>query len=364
MFVLYNSGEYLCKSCGVAVLDDIVIESTEEQGINSLWFCNITIFKDELGKYSKIKEEMIISIPTLFGQQPFRIKEIDSNFKSTIEVYCTHVFFDLQNRYIERYKVQSESAMSVMINLPSKMDILPKHSLSSDIEKTASFDWWDKNVVDILIGDDENSFVNKYGGELYIDKWSGSMLTQLGEDNGVQFVYKKNISEFYGNISMQDMITKIKPIGYNGLRIDGYVRSQYIANYNDEYTRKIEFLDIKVKEGDGEGYATEEEAKAALRTAAANYFITTKCDIPSTTFTMKSVATEECEEYLNSTKLEKVLLGDTVNIYLYDLGINTKQRMIKYKYNSITQKYIEQTYSNTYIKRPSLMSQINAILNK
>lgn len=337
-------------SCGIMTINDIVLHAKVEHELNGSWFVNLTIIKDENEKYKKLEIEQVLKLHTPYGYQPFRIVTIEQSGLYTISVYARHIFFDLNKRYIPRYKIQDKSGTYVMANIKGAMDVNPQYfNLTSNIAANGSFDWHNKNVIDILLGDDENSFINKYGGELLIDEWDAQINTSIGVDNGYTLLYTKNITGFNCKRDTSALCTRIYPIGYDGISLHdyagtgatminnyGYVDSVNINNYATVYTQAIQFSDVKVKqnENDEEGFATLQEAQEELIRRAKKYFNDTECDRPKYEFDVSLVTLRDTDEYKDRAVLESLLLGDYVNIEIEN--ISTKQRVISYTSNPLT----------------------------
>lgn len=344
MFTVHESNKTNFNSCGLEVIDDIIISSKVEWGINKSFIANITITCDELYKYKCIKNERIIMIPTPIGEQPFRIIDILPVDDFTINVFCRHVYHDLQKRTVLRCKVDNAIASFTLNKLKDSLDKRVPHIFNSDITTTASLDWVRKKGLDILLGNDENSFINKYGGELNVNGWNIEINKRIGKDRGFTAMYSKNIVGFQGNISFDNMVTRIIPVGFDGITISQkYIDSPNINRYADIYSDIIKFEDIKYKyspnNSSNEGFETMQEVEDALIQASLDYFINTKCDLPQAIFDVNILMLKDTNEYKDTAILEELWLGDDITIDIPYLNLKLKKRMISYTYNSITKMY-------------------------
>lgn len=344
MFTVHESNKTNFNSCGLEVIDDIIISSKVEWGINKSFIANITIACDELYKYKCIKNERIIMIPTPIGEQPFRIIDISPVDDFTINVFCRHVYHDLQKRTVLRCKVDNAIGSFTLNKLKDNLDKRVPHKFNSDITTIASLDWVRKKGLDILLGNDENSFINKYGGELNVNGWNIEINKRIGKDRGFTAMYSKNIVGFQGNISFDNMITRIIPVGFDGITISQkYIDSPNINNYADIYSDIIKFEDIKYKyspnNSSNEGFETMQEVENALIQASLDYFINTKCDLPQAIFDVNILMLKDTDEYKDTAILEELWLGDDITIDIPYLNLKLKKRMISYTYNSITKMY-------------------------
>lgn len=348
MIRVFNHTETNFTHNGIHVLDDIVIGdacilTNEINGVYSLE-CELSMFNNS--KWKDIENEMFLRVPTPKGEQLFRIKEIVKGF-STLKIYGKHVFFDLENNFILDTNIVQKDGRTALTQILGGMsnNMLNTYYGTSDISIINNSRLVRKNVVTALIGADDNSYLNRWGGELDVDNFNFSINKRLGSDNGFQIRYGKNCTGYEGNVNTYNLCTRIVPVGYDGLMLEGtkWVDSPNIAKYPQIYTQEIKYDYIKVKNNpdDEEGYSTIEEARAALKQEALNTFSNTKCDLPTFSARVNFITLENTEEYKNVRFLEKVELGDDVSIYLSNIDVNASSRIVKTKYNFFTKKYIE-----------------------
>ena len=353
MINLYEANERLFNNNGLEILDDIIISAEVERTLNGSFFANVRALKDNLCKHEKLKEERIITLYTPSGIQPFRIIDINPIDGTYIDIMVKQVVHDINKRVVKRCKVDSGNGAFTLNKFKNCLDEPIPHNLTSDITTNASFDWVRKKALNILIGDDDNSFLNKYGGELDVNGFNVSINKRIGTDRGFIAKYKKNIKGFNALYTTASLITRIIPIGFDGITLtdNDHVDSPNINNFNDIYCEVIEFKDIKYKDSpnnsEGKGYETLEEAQQALITACNDYFTNTKCDQLLFTADIDVAMLKDTVEYKDTAIFEEIQLGDDVLVDIEDSNIKTKQRMTYYKYNSLTKKYITVTLGLT-----------------
>lgn len=367
MIRLFDSIETDFTHNGVQVLDDIVYGDTciLTNEINSTYPLEMELSIVDNEKWKAIDTEMFLRVPTSKGEQIFRIKEIVKGINS-IKVYGKHVFFDLENNFILDTNVVQKDGRGAINQILGAMsnNMINSYNGTSNISLVNNARLVRKNVVSALIGSDDNSFVNRWGGELEVDNFNFSIKERIGEDRDFQVRYRKNLTGFEANTNTYNLCTRIVPIGFDGIMLEGtkWIDSQYINNYPQIYTYEIKFEDIKVKENedDEEGYNTLEEARVALRQAAENYFITSKCDIPSFSANVNLETLKYTEEYKDLNILERVELGDDINVYIDKIDININARVVKTRYNFFTKKYLEIEIGDV---KPNLFKQIANLKN-
>lgn len=348
MIRLFSHTETDFTHNGIHVLDDIALGDTciLSNGINEVYSLEMEVSIYNNLKWKDIESEMILKVPTPKGEQLFRIKEVVKGF-STIKIYAKHIFFDLENNFILDTNIVKKDGRSAIAQILGAMtnNMVNSFHGTSNISNFNNSRLVRKNVVTALIGSDDNSFLNRWGGELELNNFNFSINERIGSDRGFQIRYGKNATGYEGNINTYNLCTRIVPVGFDGLMLEGtkWVDSPNITKYPQIYTYEVKFEDIKVKENedDEEGYNTIEEARKALREAAVNYFISTECDLPSFSAIVNFITLRNTEEFKNVKALETVALGDDVSIYLSNIDVNASSRVVREKWNFFTKKHVE-----------------------
>lgn len=203
--------------------------------------------------------------------------------------------------------------------------------------------------MEALNSNQDNSFINRWGGEILFDNYEIIVNSRVGEDRGVEIRYGKNIKKdgISEEVSTGNTVTRIYPKAYNGYKISGkgYVDSPLLRKYPTVKTITMTFSDVKMAEDAQEGDEekgiiicnSQDELDQALKMKCENQY-SNGLDKPSVTISVDMVLTGNTEEYKQYRKLEEISLGDTVHCRNARLGIVTDARVIELKYNSILKR--------------------------
>lgn len=357
MLVLYDKTESSFISNGLAILNKYCLSAVVREEVNNTFVLN-AVFPSKFPHLDKIDYDRIIKAPTPDGEQPFRIYMIRKLF-GRVYISAKHVFFDLEDNLIEDTFIQKQTGAGALNQILKSTQFTHKFSGTSDILNTNNSRLVDKNVVTALIGDQDNSFVNRWGGEIEVDKWDIRFNKVRGKDRGIQILYRKNLTGLDAILNKKTVCTRVLVKGYDGLTLpERYIDSPLINNYPNPIIQEIKFSNIKVKENeDDEGFDTKEEALEALREAGKQLFSIEHIDIPETSYTINFVELSKTEEYKKYKILETLWLGDTVTVKHDDLCIDVKARCVAYDFNSLTKKYIN-------IELGKVKDNINKEINK
>lgn len=316
--------------------------------VNGTWSVFIENALDD--RFQNIVENAVLSVPTPYGQQLFRITQMDKS-DTGVSATAVPIFLDAQNdTFIYDQRPTDKTGQQAL-------DILmdgTKYTGHSDITTLNTAYYQMKNLIECLASDDENSFLNRWGGEIRFDDYDIYINERLGADNGARVEFGFNLSSIQESIDMSSVVTKIVPIAYNGYTLpDGEtVNSPNINKYPIHYIRTIHYDDIKLAEDATEGEEdvtvcdTLDELYQALRTRAAAEY-DSGIDIPSITYQVDMVDLAKTEEYAAFKDLVAVNLGDTVHIKHRRLDIETQARIVALEYDCIQQKVTSLTIGDS-----------------
>lgn len=229
-----------------------------------------------------------------------------------------------------------------------------KYSGSSNITKAATAYYQYMNFMEALNGDADQSFINRWGGEILFDNFSVIVNDKIGEDHGIELRYGKNIPEngLKEDIDVTDVVTRIYPKSYNGYTMsnNGYVDSPIINNYPVILTRTISFEDVKMRE-DAQEDDEENGVIICDSQTELDQALSKKCqeqynsgiDKPVITITADMILLQNTDQYQDYKILETVSLGDTIHIIHTRLGITTDARVISLEYDSMRKKVTQVT---------------------
>lgn len=323
---------------------------------------------DEEGRWKLLSNDGVIKSPTPYSKgQLFGIYKIKKNMKKGLTIKARHIFFDL-------YKSTTEDIRAVNKTCKEALDILlegTKFTGHSDIWTTNNCYFVKQNRVQAINGNDDNTIINRWGGELFLNNYDVTVNQRIGDDYGVEILYGKNMLDLGLTDDKESIITRGKPVAFEGRRLpELYIDSPIINRYREVNESFIDMSDLKLKSdtSDGEeGFETEEELYNAMRKRMSELY-EGGLDKPTITGTVKVAPLENTEKYKYVSNLTNIGLGDTVTVYYKELGINIKVRCVGYSWNILTKKYedviLGDYVKNYFEKQSDIGSRIDNILNK
>lgn len=315
-----------------------------EANLNEDWTLSLVHPIDDEGRWNFIIENAVIKAPSFNGEQLFRIYSVEKSDEQ-ISATAYPIFLDSANEiFITDKRAVNADGQTALDTILGES----KYSGESDIITLNTAYFVEMNAISAINGDDENSFVNRWGGQITYDNYKINVNKRAGSDKGVVVEYGKNITGINETISYSDICTRIFPKAYNGYTLaDGqFVDSPLINSYPVIYTKVIEYDDIKLSSDASEGetgYKNITELRNALIQRAEQEFSEFAIDTPTVTLDINICLLENTVEYKEYKNLEKITLGDTVTCKHSKLNIEVQSQAIKITYNCISQRTEEIT---------------------
>lgn len=275
----------------------------------------------------------IVVADTPQGAQAFRISDVTQ--KSTkVSLKAWHVFYDSKNYLIADSYVVDMTANAALDHLNSATEPMSEFVTISDVQTIDSFRCVRKSLYEAI-----QTVIERWGGHLVRDNFRIELRQQIGADNGVTVRYRKNLKEITCKYDWSSVVTKLLPVGANGILLNDqdssasiYVESE--KKWDIPYTKTVSFSQSDINKDD---YGTDETAyrKALvddLRRKAQDY-VNKNC-VPKVNYTLKA-------------DLERVTdIGDTVEVIDERLGIHIMTSVIGFTYDCILGKYTEIEFGN------------------
>ena len=296
--------------------------------------------------WTYLETENIIAAPTPWSdKQLFRIYDFEKTITG-LKVYARHIYFDSAKYNIEsnlhiKNKNGQEALNLILKNTPFKA-----YSNITDINDCYFFK---NNVIEGIAGNKENCFLNRWGGELFLDNYNIHINYKIGSDEGIRVSYGNNLEDLSLKRSTEGVFTRLYPYVIKNTTDtielpEKFVDSKNISKYPNIYEKYInlsEFMHLKNGDDDKENaYETLDQLYTAMRNKCREIFAK-GIDTPKTSGTVNMAILENTTEYEHVKELVHVNLGDDIIVDHYDIGVESSTRCVGYRWNCITKKYLK-----------------------
>ena len=360
MIQIYAPGNRNYSRNGDAVLHPS--QCDVEMNLKGDWQLTLENPADE--NMNLITKEAVIKCDTPIGKdQRFRIYDYEKS-EDGVSAKARPVFFDAaKDAFILDKRPTNKTGKAAL-------DIIMEgtgYTGETDITDINTAYYIRKNLIEALNGEDENSFINRWGGEPIYQNEHLIMNKKYGSDKGARATFGNNLQSISETVNMDGVVTRIIPMSYNGHMLEGdkpWVDSPNIGKYEIIYTKVIEYSDVKLQEDindeNEKGYADLTTLRAELKRRAQQDF-DNGIDLPAVTYEVEVADLENAVGYEDIKDLVKIGLGDDVMAENKRLNITTKNRCVGIVYDCIEQKNKSVTLGET---QTDYFSQIASVQQK
>ena len=326
--VLYSSTETAFTSNGLGVLNDSVSAIVREER-NGAYELTMEYPADGI-HFSDISTRCIILAkpnPT-DSPQPFRIYRITKPIGGIVTIYAQHISYDLSGVAVSPFSANTlAEAIAAMQShaLPSDQPF----TLTTDMNKGTGLSVTTPASFRAMMGGQENSLIDIYGGEYSYDKYSISLNANRGEDRGFALRYGKNLTSFEQDENCAAVYSHIYPYWTDG--------TITVEVNNGEYgklvpTTGVELPYTKILPKDLTSYFESQPTAADLLTTAKLYASKAQLGIPKVSLTVSFAQLEE-------NGINRVDLCDTVTVVFPKMGVNAKAKVVTAEYDVLLERY-------------------------
>lgn len=320
--------------------DDKIFTSNGDVVINPL---KAKVHKQDNGDYyldletsldyvDYLAERKIVVANTPQGEQAFRITNTKKTRKK-VTVKAWHVFYDSENYLIADSYVVDMNCNNALDHLNMATEPSSEFTTLSDISTIDSYRCVRKSLYEAI-----QTVLDRWGGHLVRDNFNIKIMSSIGVDNGVTVRYAKNLKELTCEENWDNVVTKLLPVGKDGILLNDLDASQSIYMTSDKqweipYTKTVSFEQSDIEQDNYQDETTYKKALIEDLKEQARGYLEENC-MPKVNYTMKA-------------NLEKVTdIGDTVEVIDERLKVNLMTNVIAFEYDCILDKYTEIEFGN------------------
>ena len=280
------------------------------------------------------KDSVIVAKPNPTDpEQMFRVYKSTKPLNGIVTYYCNHISYDLVKTTVLPFTATTAATACAGI----MQNMLPAHlgfTLTTDKATIADF----KNTIPqsarALMGGQEGSLIDTYGGELKFDNLNAYLLSSRGIDSGVSIRYGKNLTDINQEENIESVYNVVLP--YAKMTADDQNAIVGDLIYLDPGAAEPRILNLDLSD---KVEQTDTITAAMLDEKARAYIAVNNPLIPKINIKVSFVNLADTEEYKNIAVLETVKLCDTVTVIFEKLGVNGKAKVIKTVFDVLNEKF-------------------------
>ena len=256
---------------------------------------------------------------------------------NTIEVKAEPIFNDIRKSVLNKYDSGTEKINATQTwknaKVLAKPAIPSQFSFSSLVDTFANVKIEKANFLEFF-GGKEGSILDRFHGEFLKDNNMLRHEKRLGTDHKIKAIYTKNLTGLDLEIDAQSVLVGVYPFISSSSEGEDEItlpEEVIFTDYADDYPAGyVSFVDFKDKATD----------VATLREIAKEW-LKTNIDKqkPQVSGSIELVPLRHQRGYEKFVDLEKVSMGDGVDVYHPQLKVNMSARIVEYTFNVLTNSY-------------------------
>lgn len=333
--ILYSEKERYYSTNGLGRLTGCV-RCTVHEVLNGVYELEM-VYPVDGKKFEQLKEGRIIYAihDDTKTPQPFEIYRISRPLNGKVTVNAWHISYKL--RKIVSKPFTADSVQTALNKLSTESFTSNLFHFSSDKTTTATMTVKSPTAVRSLMGGVQGSIIDTYGGEWEFDKWNCVLRNRRGQDTDVSIRYGKNLSQLNRTSDMTNLWSGVVPY-WNGQAEGGGEDSTYYDGIVWAPSRNTFHEDMVVAVDCSSSFESK-PTQAQMKTWAQGYISSNaRAAIPVST-KISFVQLWQTEEYKDVAPLQRLSIGDRVNVYYSLLGVDDTARIVEYTYNVLTERY-------------------------
>ena len=263
--------------------------------------------------------------------QPFRIYRITRPMNGIVSIYARHISYDLSGIPVGVF--DANNAQAAMQGLKNNSLVANPFLFETTMPTVANFSCQYPQPCRNLLGGQEGSILDVYGGEYEWDEWTVHLQSRRGSDNGVRITYGKNLIDIEQDENIANLKTGIIPYWINSETGEVIYSSPQIIQAPGEFN----FSSV-VPVDFGEQFESQPTPQE-LAEAGQEYITDNQVGVPTVSIDLSFAQLEQYSLYESTEALERVRIGDTVHVFFAQLGINVSSRVVETNYDPILNRY-------------------------
>ena len=342
--ILYSKDETDFTHHGHGYLVDAISTTVTEERNGAY---ELTMQYPLTGKlFSLITEGELIKakVDATSAYQLFRIYKSSKPLKGVVTFNAEHISYDLNGLPLAGYTVSNATPAVAINKALTETPLNHMFSVQSSIATQHSTTIKTPCSVRGLLGGQEGSILDVWGGEYEFDNYTIKLHASRGADNGVSIEYGKNLTDVKQEINISEIYTHIMPYAvYN--RDDGNGHTEEVYVFLTEKTIALTNAPslgherAYIHDFSGDVPENTVPTETWLRNITNSYVASHDLVTPKININVSFINLVDTLDYKNIAPLERVKLCDIISVRFSKLGITAKAKIVKTVYNVLKEKY-------------------------
>lgn len=314
-------------------------------------------------KRPEIEKGYILKVLDEYGRDEiFRITTCNKNTMITSIIAFQITITETQSLWLDDVRpteCSGTSSIQYILDGANSFGFPKEIFVSSNISNTSTAYYQKMSMFNALHNCDQ-SFKNRWGGEVLRHQYNLTINDKIGQDNGVIIREGKNLLGFKANTNIDSLATVLIGKGFDGITGD-YIESPLKDKYPRAFIKVIEYSDIKVRnesDSNDEGFETLEAAQREINKRIKEEFSEKHVDEVKAQYDIDFIQLEQTEEFKEYASLQILDVGDIARVYVDSLDLKLTTRVVEKHINYLNGTVLKTVLSNNPVQVIKSDSQV------
>ncbi|HHQ4128365.1 TPA: phage tail spike protein [Clostridium perfringens] len=315
-------------------------------------------------KRPEIEKGYILKVLDEYGRDEiFRITTCNKNTMITSIIAFQITITETQSLWLDDVRpteCSGTSSIQYILDGANSFGFPKEIFVSSNISNTSTAYYQKMSMFNALHNCDQ-SFKNRWGGEVLRHQYNLTINDKIGQDNGGVIIREgKNLLGFKANTNIDSLATVLIGKGFDGITGD-YIESPIKNKYPRAFIKVIEYSDIKVRnesDSNDEGFATLEEAQREINKRIKEEFSEKHVDEVKAQYDIDFIQLEQTQEFKEYASLQILDVGDIARVYVDSLDLKLTTRVVEKHINYLNGTVLKTVLSNNPVQVIKSDSQV------
>ena len=314
-------------------------------------------------KRPEIEKGYILKVLDEYGRDEiFRITTCNKNTMITSIIAFQITITETQSLWLDDVRpteCSGTSSIQYIFDGANSFGFPKEIFVSSNISNTSTAYYQKMSMFNALHNCDQ-SFKNRWGGEVLRHQYNLTINDKIGQDNGVIIREGKNLLGFKANTNIDSLCTVAIGKGFDGITGD-YIESPIKNKYPRAFIKVIEYSDIKVRnesDSNDEGFETLEAAQREINKRIKEEFSEKHVDEVKAQYDIDFIQLEQTQEFKEYASLQILDVGDIARVYVDSLDLKLTTRVVEKHINYLNGTVLKTVLSNNPVQVIKSDSQV------
>ncbi|MDM0552408.1 phage tail spike protein [Clostridium perfringens] len=314
-------------------------------------------------KRPEIEKGYILKVLDEYGRDEiFRITTCNKNTMITSIIAFQITITETQSLWLDDVRpteCSGTSSIQYIFDEANSFGFPKEIFVSSNISNTSTAYYQKMSMFNALHNCDQ-SFKNRWGGEVLRHQYNLTINDKIGQDNGVIIREGKNLLGFKANTNIDSLCTVAIGKGFDGITGD-YIESPIKNKYPRAFIKVIEYSDIKVRnesDSNDEGFETLESAQREINKRIKEEFSQKHVDEVKAQYDIDFIQLEQTQEFKEYASLQILDIGDIARVYVDSLDLKLTTRVVEKHINYLNGTVLKTVLSNNPVQVIKSDSQV------